>query len=487
MSENAWPLPPSRVALIATVAAAALFRWVHGGHEDGLYWPDEIYQSLEPAHRLVYGYGLVAWEFVSGARNWALPGIIAGVLVIARAFGAEGPESYLVVVRGFFIALAAATTWGVHRLARGMGASLPAALAAACAFAAAGPLIYFGHRAMSEAASTLPVVLGFCFAAYPVRKQQGEGRRTLDVVLGASLLGIAVLLRLHNAVFCVALLGIFVARRNWRSLGLGFATLVGWALLYGLLDKLTWGGWFHSAFVYLKFNLIEGKASSWGTAPFFWYVRVLFRSMPLVMALLCVGLALSARRAPGLLLACAAFFLLHSYTPHKELRFVLPMMPLVCALAGAGIAALAERTNRTVGLAGACALAVAALFSGLRAHQLTFWEVGAYEHQRPKTSSAWGDSAEVNRLLAVAGKREDLCGLKLEAVHQAWSGGYTYLHREVPFYPSFGPPEHSGRFNYVIKGEVRPGEEVVARRGHLSLVRLRPDCVADPGFNWRLP
>ena len=39
--------------------------------DDGIYWPDEIHQSLEPAHRLVFGYGLIAWEFSDGARNWA--------------------------------------------------------------------------------------------------------------------------------------------------------------------------------------------------------------------------------------------------------------------------------------------------------------------------------------------------------------------------------------------------------------------------------
>src|SRR4051812_12748598 len=64
----------ARVGLwVALGAGAALRIWL-AWHDDGIYWPDEIYQSLEPAHRLVFGYGIVAWEFVEGARNWALPG-----------------------------------------------------------------------------------------------------------------------------------------------------------------------------------------------------------------------------------------------------------------------------------------------------------------------------------------------------------------------------------------------------------------------------
>src|SRR3989442_2829366 len=51
-------------------------------NDDGIYWPDEIFQSLEPAHRLVFGYGLYAWEFVDGARNWAFPAFVAALFEV---------------------------------------------------------------------------------------------------------------------------------------------------------------------------------------------------------------------------------------------------------------------------------------------------------------------------------------------------------------------------------------------------------------------
>ena len=31
-----------------------------------IFFPDEIFQTLEPAHRLVYGYGVISWEW----RRW---------------------------------------------------------------------------------------------------------------------------------------------------------------------------------------------------------------------------------------------------------------------------------------------------------------------------------------------------------------------------------------------------------------------------------
>lgn len=464
---------------LAAAVAAVLVRLRFGLGEHGLYWPDEIYQSLEPAHRLVFGYGLVAWEFVEGARNWALPGFIAGLLVVARAVGLDTPQEYLPFVRGAFALIAGGTTWAVWRLGRALGAHPLAAAAAALAFALAGPLLYFGHRAMSETASALPVALGFAFAFEAL--ERGERWR---LWLGASLLGIAVLLRLHNGVFCVGLLAILLSRRRPKMAAEAFAVLCVWALAYGLLDKLTWGGWFHSALKYLQFNLIEGKAAQWGTAPFFWYADVLWRAMPALLVALLFGALCAAPRAPGLLLTTVAFFLLHAWTPHKELRFLLPMMPVWCALAAAGAGWLGARMGERWALGGALVLFVATLPSLLRAPKLTFGELGAYENLKPQ-ASAWGDFADLNRLLLRAHGQPDLCGLKLESAHQAWSGGFTYLHRDVPFYAANGPPRHSGHFNYVITSG-GPGP-VVAREGRHVLVRIADGCRPDPGYAARLP
>src|SRR3954470_24118442 len=75
------------VALAAVVAGSALVRLHYGLGDRGIYWPDEIHQSVEQAHRLIYGYGLVPWEFIRGARSWAFPGMLALVLWVGRAVG----------------------------------------------------------------------------------------------------------------------------------------------------------------------------------------------------------------------------------------------------------------------------------------------------------------------------------------------------------------------------------------------------------------
>src|SRR5690348_10426874 len=71
--------------------------------------PDEVFQALEPAHRLVFGYGMVPWEFDYGARSWALGALSAIPMSLARLLG-EGPDFYLPLTWALFSLGAGAMT-----------------------------------------------------------------------------------------------------------------------------------------------------------------------------------------------------------------------------------------------------------------------------------------------------------------------------------------------------------------------------------------
>lgn len=122
----------ARWVLAVGLVAGLFFRLaiVFGGDE-GIVWPDEVYQSFEPAHRLVFGHGLVAWEFIEGARNWALPGFVAFWMKLSALFGGDSPVVYVHVVKLVFALMSLGAAWGVYRLAVVLGArELPAAVAA---------------------------------------------------------------------------------------------------------------------------------------------------------------------------------------------------------------------------------------------------------------------------------------------------------------------------------------------------------------------
>ena len=67
-------LPPSFWLLLAVAAGLRIAAFdLYATHH-----PDEALQYIEQAHRLVFGYGVVPWEFRYDIRSWLIPLLVAG-------------------------------------------------------------------------------------------------------------------------------------------------------------------------------------------------------------------------------------------------------------------------------------------------------------------------------------------------------------------------------------------------------------------------
>jgi len=118
---------------------------------------------------------------------------------------------------------------------------------------------------------------------------------------------------------------------------------------------------------------------------------------------------------------------------------------------------------------------------------LTFGDIGPYEKTRA-AESAFDDVGPVNRLLVVASRQPDLCGLRVETHHLTWTGGYSFFHRNAPLYSMAAPDRSSGFYNFIIASTAETAGNPVAADGSFVLRRLGlPACTPDPNFDWRLP
>jgi hypothetical protein len=465
------------LSILAIGAAARLWlSWV----DDGIYWPDEIYQSLEPAHRLVFGPGLISWEYGLGARTWALPGLVAAIFWMCRVLGLEDPRQYLLAVRFAMCAIAVATAWAGYLLARRLGAESRLAACGAAVFALAGPAVYFGPKALSETVSALPIVLGLAYALPPQATRR-------DRVVGAALLCLATILRMHNAIFCMALLLAWAGERRWRALADGAVTMAAGALALGALDWLTWGEWFQSARLYLRFTFVMAGGPVTGDSPATYYLEMFARSMPLVAAGAAVLAIAGAMRARTLAFIIAVFLLAHVLTPNKAFRYVLVAIPLTGALAAVGMQVIHDRRSARAALVSAALLLVFCAGSLATMRTLTFGDIGPYEKTRA-AETAFDDVGSVNRLLVAASRQPDLCGLRVNTHYLTWTGGYSFFHRNVPLYDPGGPESSSGFYNFIITTTAETPGNPVAADGGLVLRRLRSGpCTPDPSYDWRLP
>src|SRR6185312_14885918 len=87
------------VPYAAILVLAAPIRLWAAVSDQGMFWPDEIYQSLEQAHRFAFGNGLIPWEFEQGARSWLFPGLIGLLWKLASALGVHQPLTLVILAK----------------------------------------------------------------------------------------------------------------------------------------------------------------------------------------------------------------------------------------------------------------------------------------------------------------------------------------------------------------------------------------------------
>jgi GPI mannosyltransferase 3 len=418
----------AKFALALLVALAILLRLQPILVEPSAVWPDEIFQTSEPAHRLVFGSGLVAWEFQLGVRSWILPGVIAGLMELSRIIG-NGPDYYLPVIAVGFASLAAVPVVCCFLWCRPLF-GITGALLAGFAVAIAAEPVYFGARTLSEAVAghLLVVAIWVLEPGYPV-----ISRRRLFV--GGALLGLVLATRVQLApAVAVAMLW-----TNWRAdRGRLAATLAGAAAILaaaGVLDTLTLGYPFASVWRYVLYNIFYGASSTFGVEPWPYYLLGELGVWGGAGATMLMLTAIGAWRLPLLLVVAIVILAVHSGIAHKEYRFIYPAIVPVTVLVGGGLAQMASWGREWLIGRGMPVIAAAVASAALAtawwgAASLQVWNGATLAAHRQRMHDKLAAASFVAHGPAP-------CGIGLYGLHgEDWGvyGGYTHFHRPAPMY-----------------------------------------------------
>jgi hypothetical protein len=232
-------------------------------------------------------------------------------------------------------------------------------------------------------------------------------------------------------------------RRRWTLPGLAVGVALS-LLVMGWLDETYQGGWFHSFRASVEKQWVEDGASAFGVRA--WYAHLvngtlaLLRVSPAAIVLLLPG----ARRRWDLALVLLVFVVAHSLIPHKEVRFLWPMAPVVCLLIATGFEALYQRPWCRRRLVIGCAILSLVGASLVRAC-LMEWRNESY------LASC--------QALARIGRQHDVRGVVLIGVPRWNAGNYFYLRQEVPIVYlrreeeqqlTGDPAWQDGALNYIV-------------------------------------
>lgn len=404
----------------------------------GRLHPDEVFQALEPANWRAFGYGILAWEWQVGLRNWALPGLLGWLLKFGEALGIHDPQARRALLEVPQWLLHAASVLAVYRLclrrlmivpAVVIPTGAPLAVAAtpslddggaanrlahwgAVLYASYGILWHFAGRTMGEGISAAILVIAL------ERLDLGRAQKAPfhAALAGGALLGLAVVARYGSAIFVIGAIAWVLVQRRFKDAGLAIAGGLVIAFALGALDLLTWGKWFHSLREYADFNVLTDKAAQqFGREPATYYLPHL-GWLALWAWPSFVRAGLKQTFSTGLFAVPAVLYLAAlSNTPHKEVRFLYPGLVLLLVAA----IPLFLEWMKQLGPERSARLLVAATVVSTG----TFFFPSQFEPQRP----------EQFRLVLKAGR--DATGLILVNEGVWGAPGFFWLGKNIPWFP----------------------------------------------------
>jgi hypothetical protein len=445
--------------LLAIVYAIGAFVRAMSWYRGPRLYPDAYFQYLEPAWTRVSGFGMQTWEWRDGIRSWVLPAYHGAIMALLSALHIKGSVIGAIIqlhwgLWSLFLVWAA---WrggcliGRQIARRAAGApevALFDPLDARDSFAAPAPegwqagilaavlvatfplLTLYSTESLTELPSMIGLVCGIVITAELVERQRAASPR-LAMFLGF-MVSLAVCLRVVNGGLALLPPLWFLIRGPRRLLLHLVLGALGPILVFGIVDRLTWGTFFGSFIKYIQFNVVEGRAADFGTAPARWYVDKMQNRLPWGIWLLLVPAFWRIRVTWPLTLPACGILALISSQAHKEERFAIIVWPmLIIAAAGAaghwlrpprpsripehellwpGLPKVLYRARQTLVLS-------AAAFLIFEAHG----HMGDYDYPMPRgryDGQAW------------VGRQPDATGVLVD--WPFYTGGYVWLDNTLP-------------------------------------------------------
>ena len=412
------------VLVLAFAARAAIALW-----GDFVLHPDEIMQYLEPAHYAAFGNGVLYWEYLHGARSWLIPGAVASVLKALDGLGLGQPAIYIPAVKLLFCLLSLLVPWAMYRFTR-ITVNEQAARLALIFGCFWYELVALAHKPFTEFVGTALFMTAIALSV------GGKAQRNSHLFTVGLLAALSGAIRLQYAP--LALLLMLLRSLQLRGLVSGLASLWGGALLLtvlvGILEWQTWGAPFHSYLTNFFVN-IALDASRTGESSR-WLLLGQLTAASGGAAVIAFATAIHRRHALILLLS-AVTLIAHLLPEHREYRFIYLLIPCWLMLLASSLSRFGDGSHKASALMRRYG-AIAVLAFGLPAMLNIFpWQHWVYQSfSKEKAVHYLRNQDPMFEVMSFLSAQKDVRGVLYAANKSSYfhTGGYYYLHHEVPFY-----------------------------------------------------
>lgn len=298
--------------------------------------PDETWQSVEVAHKLVFGNGELTWEWEWGIRSWLHPLIFSLPFWLLKITRWDCYTHLVVIFPRITQAIinAAGDTFILAFCSREFGARVAKWFA----------FLYLSNWSINYHSSrTLINTLEMAFTSAALYYYPSGKARKVPSWKYISFVTLSFAMRPTTALFWMPMVLYHVSKIRRRKLVSEVVTPA--ALLYA--TALLVDSWFYGRFVcvhynFLMVNVLKGISNFFGTCPWHWYLTVgnIETFGPVVMWDIFMGCYLCFKNPRHSHLGTSYILALAGYSlvPHKETRFALPLVPIALCFAAISFA-----------------------------------------------------------------------------------------------------------------------------------------------------
>lgn len=293
---------------------------------------DEYWQSLEPAHELVFGYGYLTWEWREGLRSFIHPLLFSVVYAVSEMLGlGELGVLYLPkIAQGVITAIG---EWYLYKFVQRVTKNELIARGALLLSVISAFNWYCITRTFSNSFELTLTTVALSYWNWGAVVDWTE----MNISLGFAAL--SCFLRPTNGLVWVVLGLQFLWRSSWNQrMKLVTSSLIMTVVVGSIntvIDYWYYGQLIFPLWKFIKFNAVSSLSRFYGVSP--WHFH-LTQSLPLILMLYIPFFLYGCIKAPysGLNTVVISVIAAFSLIDHKEFRFMLPLQPFMLLITSYG-------------------------------------------------------------------------------------------------------------------------------------------------------
>lgn len=252
------------------LAGLIIFRIANAFLIQTFFVPDEFWQGPEVAHKIVFGYGYLTWEWKEGLRGWSFPLIFATSYKFLALFGIDTTKFLVVAPRLVQACFASCGDLFLYKLAvRRFGPQ--SGIWTLICYLISWFTFYCVTRTLTNSLETIVTIVALYY--WPSNRVKDSDDNNKEIIKALSFAAFSCIVRPTAAIIWIPLCAVYLLSSPNKSVFIfkcifpvGCLTML-WSVV---VNSWLYEKWTLVEVNFVKFNVINDMGTFYGSHPWHW-------------------------------------------------------------------------------------------------------------------------------------------------------------------------------------------------------------------------